>query len=264
MFSRLMPREIRGIVSLTTELSTFNPMRPDLSTEADIVERHDIHLLVVDDDDRIRDLLQKYLGQCGFRVSIAKDTQEARRLMTAFAFDLLILDVMMPGESGFELTRSLREREDIPIILLTAKGEPTDRIEGLKTGADDYMPKPFDPEELVLRIEAIFRRLGTSKRATKVQFGPWIFDMERFVLTKYGERVRLSTGEEALLTLLARRAGSPVTRHALSEKISAESERAVDVQITRLRRKIEDKAGEPEFLLTVRGQGYRLLAEIVD
>ncbi len=225
------------------------------------MERRDIHLLVVDDDDRIRALLKRYLSKAGFRVSAARDAEEARRKMDGLTFDLLILDVMMPGEDGFALTRSLRQHNDVPIILLTAKGEAADRIEGLKTGADDYLPKPFEPEELVLRIEAIFRRLGATAPSSVIEFGPYRYDLNRLILTKNDERVRLTTGEEALMTLLARRAGGTVSRYALSERISAKSERAVDVQITRLRRKIEDNPAEPDYLMTVRGQGYRLLAE---
>ena len=229
--------------------------------ESDNLERRDIHILVVDDDDRIRSLLRQYLAKAGFRVSAAQDAAEARRKMDGLAFDLLILDVMMPGESGFDLARSLREHNDVPIILLTAKGEASDRIEGLKTGADDYLPKPFEPEELVLRIGAIFRRLGMTAPVSIVVFGPYRYDLERLVLTKDGERVRLTTGEEALMTLLARRAGGTVSRYALSEKISAKSERAVDVQMTRLRRKIENNPAEPDYIMTVRGQGYRLLSD---
>lgn len=232
-----------------------------MAIESDNLERRDIHILVVDDDDRIRSLLKKYLAKAGFRVSAAENAAEARRKMDGLAYDLLILDVMMPGETGFALTRALREHDDVPIILLTAKGEVSDRIEGLKTGADDYLAKPFEPEELVLRIEAIFRRLGTTAPASIIVFGPFRYDLERLVLTKDGNRVRLTTGEEALMTLLARRAGGTVSRYALSEKISAKSERAVDVQMTRLRRKIEDNPAEPDYIITVRGQGYRLLAE---
>ncbi len=232
-----------------------------MSTESQILERQDIHLLIVDDDDRIRELLKKYLGKAGFRVSTAGNAKEARALMENLAFDLLILDVMMPGEDGLSLTRSLREQDDIPIILLTAKGEAQDRIDGLKTGADDYIPKPFEPEELVLRIEGLLRRMGITGRESQIVFGPWLYDIDRLVLSKNGERVRLTSGEEALLTLLAKRAGSPVSRHALSENISAGSERAVDVQMTRLRRKIEENPSEPVFLLTVRGLGYRLLTD---
>ena len=238
-------------------------MKPTIRV-SEALERRDIHLLVVDDDDRIRKLLKTYLAKQGFRVSTAGDAAEARHLMETLAYDLLILDVMMPGETGTELTAAIREREDVPIILLTALGESGDRIVGLKSGADDYLVKPFEPEELVLRIEAIFKRAGTAGRASRVEFGDWVFDLERNVLTKAGERVRLTTGEEALLSLLARRAGTVVTRHALSERITAESERAVDVQMTRLRRKIEDEPGAPQHILTVRGQGYRLLPNSPD
>lgn len=230
-------------------------------SESDILVRNDIHLLVIDDDDRIRTLLASYLGKCGFRVSTVQDSAAARQLMQTLEFDLLIVDVMMPGETGFEFTRSLRQENDIPVILLTARAEADDRIEGLKTGADDYLAKPFEPEELVLRIEAIFRRVGLTAPTSKISFGPWQFHLERLELTNEGERVSLTTGEEALLTLLAKRAGTPVSRHALSEKITAKSERAVDVQMTRLRRKIEANPAEPAFLLTVRGHGYRLLAD---
>lgn len=231
------------------------------TSESDRLVRNDIHLLVIDDDDRIRTLLASYLGKCGFRVSTVPDSAAARQLMQTLEFDLLIVDVMMPGETGFEFTRSLREENDIPVILLTAKSESEDRIEGLKTGADDYLAKPFEPEELVLRIDAIFRRVGLAAPASQISFGPWVYNLERLELTKAGDRVALTTGEEALLTLLAKRAGAPVSRYALSEKIKAQSERAVDVQMTRLRRKIEANPSEPSYLLTVRGHGYRLLAD---
>ena len=231
--------------------------------ESENLDRRDIHLLVVDDDDRIRDLLKRYLAKAGFRVSCASDAKAARAKMEGLTFDMIILDVMMPGENGMQLTRALREYDDIPVVLLTAKGEISDKIEGLKAGADDYLAKPFEPEELVLRIEAIFKRMGTSGRSNIIHFGPYLFDLERQVLTKDQLRVRLTTGEEALLTLLARRAGNTVSRYALSEKIAANSERAVDVQMTRLRRKIEDNPAEPDYLITVRGQGYRLLGDVV-
>jgi len=225
------------------------------------LDRVGIHLLVVDDDDRIRDLLKTFLSKKGFRVSTAADAAKARQLMQTLAFELIILDVMMPGESGFEFTQSLRKTHDIPIILLTAKGDSEDRIEGLTLGADDYLSKPFEPQELVLRIESILKRMQINLPASEVIFGPWQFDLERRVLSNNGERAHLTTGEEALLTMLARRGGAAVSRHALAEQIKAKSERAVDVQMTRLRRKIELDEGEPQWLLTVRGVGYRLLTE---
>jgi len=235
-----------------------------LSSESDILERHELHLLVVDDDDRIRTLLKKFLSREGYRVSTSSNTADARRLMETLAFDLIILDVMLPGEDGFSFTKHLREKGDVPIILLTAKGEPTDRIEGLKIGADDYLAKPFEPEELVLRIDSIFRRLGNNKPSTKVVFGPWEFDLKKLTLQKNGERVRLTTGEEVLLTLLAKCGGASVSRYALSEKIRAKSERAVDVQMTRLRRKIEENPSEPSYIVTVRGHGYRLITDTLN
>jgi two-component system phosphate regulon response regulator OmpR len=241
-----------------------SPAKTVTTSASEKLVRNDIHLLVIDDDDRIRTLLASYLGRCGFRVSTVANTEDARRLMETLEFDLLIVDVMMPGETGFEFTKNQRSKNDVPIILLTARGAPEDRIEGLKSGADDYLAKPFEPEELVLRIEAIFRRVGLSAPASQISFGPWSYTIERLELTKNGERVALTTGEEALLTLLARRAGAPVSRHALSEKISAKSARAVDVQMTRLRRKIEENPSEPTYLLTVRGHGYRLLADSPD
>ncbi len=234
-----------------------------MGKEVKILERQDIHLLVVDDDDRIRDLLRQYLSAQGYRVSTAANADAARRLMDTLAFDLIVLDIMMPGEDGIQFTQSLRQENDVPIILLTARGETQDRITGLKAGGDDYLSKPFEPEELVLRIDSIFKRLGSKVRQNIVQFGPWQFDIERQVLTKSGHHMRLTSGEEALLTLLAKRPDTPVSRHALSEQISAGSERAVDVQITRLRRKLEEVPAEPTYLLTVRGLGYRLLTDAI-
>ncbi|NNC37420.1 MAG: response regulator [Acidimicrobiales bacterium] len=224
----------------------------------------DTHLLVVDDDDRIRELLKKFLGNSGFRVSTAANAVEARGLMRGLSFDLLVLDVMMPGESGFELTKSLREIDSVPIILLTAKGDAEDRINGLSLGADDYLPKPFEPRELVLRIQSILKRQSTRPRSNKLRFGDWQFDLERNVLTQNKERAHLTTGEAALLTTLARRVGLPVSREALANQIKAKSERAVDVQITRLRRKLEEDPSRPNFLITVRNKGYSLQAEPID
>ena len=235
-----------------------------MNSANDSNQNQDTHLLVVDDDDRIRDLLRRYLGKNGFRVSAAADAAEARRLLSGLTFDLIVLDVMMPGEDGFALTESLRKVDNVPIILLTARGAPSDRIEGLSAGADDYLSKPFEPEELVLRIQSILKRQATPPRAHKIKFGDWVFDLGRNLLTKAGARVHLTTGEMALLTTLSRRVGAPVSRYDLAEQINAKSERAVDVQITRLRRKLEANPSTPEFLMTVRNKGYRLQAEPYD
>jgi two-component system phosphate regulon response regulator OmpR len=228
------------------------------------LERRDTHLLVIDDDDRIRDLLKRYLVKQGFRVSAAHDAKSARGLMKTLAFDCLILDVMMPGETGVELATSLRTRSDVPIILLTAMDGAADRIAGLKTGADDYLAKPFEPEELVLRIDAILRRLSARpSQSQNITFGPWEFNMERGDLTQNGESAKLTSGETALLTTLGQRAGVPIARYALAEAIGAKSDRAVDVQVTRLRRKIETNSAEPQYIVTVRGKGYKLMPDML-
>ncbi len=222
------------------------------------LDRQNTHILIVDDDDRIRLLLQKYLNKQGFRTSIAENSAAARRKMEGLSFDLLILDIMMPGEDGLSLSQSMRETSDVPIILLTAKGEISDRIVGLKTGADDYLTKPFEPEELLLRIDNIFKRSARVMASEQISFGPYAYNAQTQLLTKEGERIRLTTGELVLLDILAKQGGGTVSRFQLSQNISASSDRAVDVQITRLRRKIEDNPSEPDYILTVRGQGYRL------
>jgi len=170
----------------------------------------------------------------------------------------------MPGEDGFSLTKSLRAIDNVPIILLTARGEANDRIEGLRSGADDYLSKPFEPEELVLRIQSILKREATPPRARKIKFGDWVYDLDRTVLEHGGARVHLTTGEGALLGALSRLAGLPVSREALAQQIGAKSERAVDVQITRLRRKLEADPARPAYLMTVRNRGYCLQAEPYD
>ena len=226
------------------------------------LDRADTHILIIDDDDRIRTLLSRYLTKQGYRTSIANGAKEARVKMQGLKYDLLIVDIMMPGEDGLSLTRSLREHHDVPIILLTALGEADQRIIGLRSGADDYLSKPFEPEELLLRIDNIFRRTGKNPTADKVSFGPYVYDLTKSILRKNGKQMKLTTGEQTLLTLLAGQAGAVVSRYILSENIKAQSERAVDVQMTRLRRKLEDDSSEPQFLLTVRGEGYRLVSDV--
>jgi two-component system phosphate regulon response regulator OmpR len=221
------------------------------------------HLLVVDDDDRIRDLLKAYLARAGFRVSAANGGAAARKLLTALDFDLAVFDVMMPGEDGLSLTRWLREQRGAsgrtPVLMLTARGEAGERIEGLKVGADDYLAKPFEPEELLLRIEAILRRSGERPSAEgPLLMGRCAFDPDRGELTCEGEPVRLTEAEVALMRELARTPHEPVDRLALARGSGDPSGRAVDVQVTRLRRKIEDDPKTPRYLQTVRGVGYRL------
>jgi two-component system phosphate regulon response regulator OmpR len=221
------------------------------------------HLLVVDDDNRIRELLKEYLARSGFRVTTAHDAPTARRLMETLDFDMLVLDVMMPGEDGFSLTKSLRARTGAlgktPVLLLTARGSSTDRIEGLSLGADDYLAKPFEPKELLLRIEAILRRAGERPvSAGKLKFGDFAFDLERGELTRGDAPVRLTEAEAQLLRRLAQNAHAPVDRLELARDTADPSGRAVDVQVTRLRRKIEDDPKTPRYLQTVRGVGYLL------
>lgn len=221
------------------------------------------HILVVDDDDRIRALLKRFLQERGYRVSTAENADKALSTMKALEFDLLVLDVMMPGMDGFEMTEAVRDQSETPIMLLTARGEAEDRIKGLSLGADDYLAKPFEPEELILRINAILRRTKPAQAAIKrVEFGDWSFDIEREQLLQGGEPVRLTGGESALLAALASSAGQPVSRLTLSERTGS-GERAVDVQVTRLRRKLESDPKEPLHLQTVRGEGYRLAADPV-
>jgi len=224
------------------------------------------HVLVVDDDRRLRDLLQRYLAENGFRVTTAGDAALARAKLASLAFDLIVLDVMMPGESGLDLTASLRQESRVPILLLTAMGEAEDRIRGFERGADDYLPKPFEPRELVLRIKTILTRVREpAPQPTPAQimrFGDYIFMPTRDELRRGPAIMRLTGGEAALLRALAEKPGEPVSREELSRRTGADSSdgatRAVDVQVTRLRRKIEPDPKEPRYLQTVRGQGYVL------
>jgi two-component system phosphate regulon response regulator OmpR len=224
------------------------------------------HLLVVDDDARLRELLQRYLSANGFRVTTAQDAAEARKLIGSLAFDALVLDVMMPGESGLELARALRPDFDIPVLMLTALSEPHDRIAGLETGADDYLPKPFEPRELALRLNALMRRARGPKAPAhrEVRMGSCVFDPERGELRRDGRPVKLTSSEAQLLKLFAANAGRSFSRAALKARLSVALERSVDVQVNRLRRKIEDDPKLPLYLQTVRGVGYVLVPDRVE
>lgn len=218
------------------------------------------HLLVVDDDTRIRDLLQRFLSDKGFRVTIAADAAEARRKLKGMAFDLVVLDVMMPGESGLSLTQSLSDERIVPVILLTARSEAEARIAGLEAGADDYLAKPFDPRELVLRINNILKRSAhaDTPKIEQVMFGPYTFSVPRRELRKGAEIIRLTDREQDIMYLFAIRSGETIARHELVGNDTEVGERTIDVQINRLRRKIEDDPANPVWLQTVRGIGYRL------
>ena len=226
----------------------------------------DAHLLIVDDDERIRDLLKKFLKRHGFLVTSARDAAHARRILSGLDFDLIVLDVMMPGEDGISLPRALRETKATPILLLTARGETENRISGLEAGADDYLSKPFEPKELLLRINAILRRmpeLPAAATAPKMlTLGPIRYDIERGEMWQGEEIVRLTATESQLMRIFAARPGEAVSRTKLVEDLGRDrgqaQERAVDVQITRLRRKIEADPKQPRYLQTVRGAGYML------
>ncbi|WP_051011695.1 response regulator [Nitratireductor pacificus] len=231
--------------------------------EAAILSDDAPHLLVVDDDTRIRGLLNRFLRENGFRVTIAGNAAEARRKLNGLDFDLAILDVMMPGEDGVSLTRALRADKDMPILMLTALSETESRVVGLEAGADDYLPKPFDPRELVLRINNILRRSGpqTTLKVEQVVFGPYTFQIARRELKHSGKLVKLTDREREIMVIFAERAGETVPRHELVGEDSEVGERTIDVQINRLRRKIERDPSNPVYLQTVRGIGYRLSVE---
>ena len=220
------------------------------------------HILVVDDDSRLRELLRRYLSENGFTVSVAGDAAEARRLLAGITFDLIVMDVMMPGESGFSLTEAVRRDGGTPILLLTARSEVEDRIIGLERGADDYLVKPFEPRELLLRIATILRRAALPKTLARIRLGECEFDPERGELWRKDRLIRLTTIEEGLLRALAMHAGRTVSRDELIRQTAIDGgARTVDVQVTRLRRKIEPDPRMPRFLQTVRGKGYLLRPE---
>ena len=232
-----------------TALDTGAPPLPDDAA----------HILVVDDDERIRDLLAGYLRQNGFRVTQAENGAAARAQMEGLAFDCLILDVMMPGESGFDIAERLRQNSDIPILMLTARSEPEHRVRGLELGVDDYVPKPFEPRELLLRLQNILRRRASPQtRDGEVRFGPFTFDLRRNELKRGCEAIRLTDKEREVLREFALSGGQPVSREELARLGEYENERAVDVQINRLRQKIETDPANPAYLHTVRGKGYVL------
>lgn len=218
------------------------------------------HILVIDDDTRLRELLRKFLTENGFRVTTSADAGEARKMLISLEFDLVVLDVMMPGESGLELTSGLREFSEVPILLLTAMGEPEDRIDGLERGADDYLSKPFEPRELLARIRSILRRAAPQRGGqTEIVLGDHRYDPVRQQLLGPEGPVRLTGAEARLLQVLAANPGHPISRDALQKQSRlGGTVRAVDVQVNRLRRKIEPNLKVPRYLQTIRGQGYVL------
>jgi two-component system phosphate regulon response regulator OmpR len=229
----------------------------------DMEETFPPHILVVDDDTRLRTLLRKFLTDSGYMVSAASDASEARRHLASLQFDLLVIDVMMPGEDGISLTTAIRKDSRVPILMLTAMGEADDRIRGLEIGVDDYMAKPFEPKELVLRIGSILRRAPPAQIEVRheLKFGECRYDLARQRLTRDGEPVRLTSSEAELLRVLTQNIGRAVDRAELNILTEDVNPRTVDVQITRLRRKIEPDPRQPRYLQTVRGTGYLLRAD---
>lgn len=220
------------------------------------------HILVVDDDKRLRRLLQKFLSENGFLVSIAQDAADARKKLELLEFDLIILDLMMPGENGLEFAASFKENNPTPILMLSAMGETETRIEGLECGAEDYLTKPFEPRELVLRINNILKRVVREeprKEQKQVHMGSLSFDISRHTLSRNGTPIHLTASEASLLIILAKQAGTILSREKLAELSGIDgNDRTIDVQVTRLRRKIEKDPKVPRFLQTIRGQGYVL------
>jgi len=220
------------------------------------------HVLIVDDDQKIRDLLGRYLSEQGFRVTTAPDAAAARAGMRGLEFDAVLLDVMMPGENGLDLARELKATRPVPICMLTARSEPEHRIEGLEAGVDDYLPKPFEPRELLLRLRNILRRAaGGGGASDEVRMGNYIFFVARGELKHNEETVKLTERERDLLRMFAQRIGTAIPRHELAPEDSTGSDRAIDVQINRLRRKIETDPSNPVYLQTVRGKGYILYSD---
>ncbi len=235
---------------------------PGSQSRADPLPDNAPHILVVDDDQKIRELLGRFLVSNGYRVTEAADAASARSFMRGLAFDLVMLDVMMPGESGLSLARDLKVTRPVPILMLTALADAEDRISGLEAGVDDYVTKPFEPRELLLRLRNILRRgAAPNAQSDEIRMGPCVFSITRGELRRDEDSIKLTERERDLLRLFALRIGVPVPRHELSSDESTGSERAIDVQINRLRRKIEADPSNPVYLQTVRGKGYILYTD---
>ncbi len=217
------------------------------------------HILVVDDDDRIRELIKEYLDNNNFYTTTAKDAEDAKNKIKLIKFDLIILDIMMPGQNGLDLTKEIKYSNDQPIILLTAMGESSDRISGLETGADDYLPKPFEPKELLLRIKNILKRIKKNNNFNPIlKFGNIKVNLEKMLISSKKGEVKINSAEKSLLEKMVLSVGQIFQREEISKIVNLSKERAVDVMITRLRQKIEPDPKNPKYLQTVRGNGYVL------
>ena len=225
------------------------------------MKEFEAHILVVDDDKGIRELVKEYLNQNNFITSTAKDALDAEEKTKLIKFDLIILDIMMPGKSGLEFLRENKNIIDTPIILLTAKGEAVDRIEGLETGADDYLPKPFEPRELVLRIKNILHKTNIIKDKKEIEFGSVKIDLNKMLIFKNKKQIKINNTEKKIFEKMLNSPGKVFSRESIGKLIKIDKERSVDVVITRLRKKIEDTPKNPKYLQTIRGEGYVLWIE---
>ena len=219
------------------------------------------HILAVDDDDRIRDLVKQYLEENNFLVTTAKNSQDAREKLEIIKFDILVLDIMMPGESGLSLTKEIKKNNPIPIILLTAKGETQDRIEGLEFGADDYLGKPFEPKELLLRIKNILNKTRVQRLPEKISIGNSLINLKRLNIKTKDEIKKINPQEKKILEKMLESPGKVFSRNDIGKIINISKERTIDVVITRLRQKIESNPKNPKYLQTIRGSGYVLWIE---
>ena len=225
------------------------------------MKEFEAHILVVDDDNGIRELVKEYLEQNNYITSTAKDAIDANEKIKLIKFDLIILDIMMPGKSGLEFLKENKNSLDTPIILLTAKGEAIDRIEGLETGADDYLPKPFEPKELVLRIKNILNKTNFTKDKKEIEFGNVKINLNKMIVIKNNKHIKINNTEKKIFEKMINFPGKVFSRESIGKLIKIEKERSVDVVITRLRKKIEDAPKNPKYLQTIRGEGYVLWIE---
>ena len=225
------------------------------------MKKYKAHILVVDDDDRIRELLKEYLTEKNYLISTSNNAENAKQKIEMIKFDIIILDIMMPGQSGLDLTHSLREKINTPIILLTAMGEPNERIEGLEKGADDYLAKPFEPKELVLRIQNILKKTENKIQVNEIEFNEININLKKLVITKKNNSHKINNTEKIILEKMINSPGQTFSREQIGKLIKIDKERSIDVIITRLRKKIEDDPKNPKYLQTIRGAGYVLWME---
>ena len=225
------------------------------------MKKYKAHVLVVDDDDRIRELLKEYLTEENYLISTSNNAENAKQKIEMIKFDIIILDIMMPGQSGLDLTHSLREKINTPIILLTAMGEPNERIEGLEKGADDYLAKPFEPKELVLRIQNILKKTENKIQVNEIEFNEININLKKLVITNKNNFHKINNTEKIILEKMINSPGQTFSREQIGKLIKIDKERSIDVIITRLRKKIEDDPKNPKYLQTIRGAGYVLWME---